>query len=216
MGNNIPKFLFIISFIIFSLVPAVVSKADNKQAQSYRDKGYEAQRLGNLDMALSFYQRTIEVDPSYTTVYNDMGIIFEAKGMNDKAKDAYLKAISLDPNYLGAYYNLAALYEKEGDFENAKYYWRKRVNLGDWSDDWTWRANEHLANLEGSKRDIPPSGTDPKHAAQFHLHRGRQFLVKNDFVNALKEFEQAIILDPNNRDLKQLLEDTNQKVLLYN
>ena len=229
MGNNIPKFLIILSCIIFSLVPSVVSKTEKntKQAQSYRDKGYEAQRLGNLDMALSLYKRAIEADPSYTMAYNDMGIVLEAKGMNDKAKDAYLKAVSLDPNYLSAYYNLAALYEKEGEFDKAAYYWRTRVNLGDWSDAWTWRANEHLANLEVSNqldtKGIPSGGdlssgltSNPKRDAQYHLYRGRQFLAKGNYVSALKEFEQAIILDPHNSEIKQLLEDTNQKVLLYN
>ena len=217
----------IITCIIFSFVPSSFSgtKRDSKQVQIYRDKGYEAQRLGNLDMALSYYQKAIELNPYYAVAYNDIGIVLEAKGMTDKAKDAYLRAISLDPNYLSAYYNLAALYEKEGDFDQAAYYWRMRINLGDWSDGWTWKAREHLeglgesGNLDISK--IPPTGdfgfvSNPKRDAEYHLYRGRQYVAAGNYIAALKELNAAIILDPHNKEIKQLLENTQRKVLLYN
>ena len=228
MGKVIPKFLFIIvACIILSFVPSSFSetKGDSKQAQAYRDKGYEAQRLGNLDMALSYYQRAIDTNPYYAVAYNDIGIILEAKGITNRAKEAYLKAISLNPNYLSAYYNLAALYEKEGEFEKAAYYWRKRIHLGDWSDSWTWRAKEHLDGLEVAgeldTKGIPVAGDfgltpDPKRNAEYHLYRGRQYLVIGDYVAALKEFNAAILLDPQNKEIEELLEDTTRKVLLYN
>jgi tetratricopeptide (TPR) repeat protein len=226
MGKVIPKLLFItITFIIFSFVPFSFSeiKRDTKQAQAYRDKGYEAQRLGNLDMALSFYQRAIETNPYYAVAYNDIGIVLESKGMSDRAKEVYLRAISLDSNCLGAYYNLAALYEKEGDRDKAAYYWRTRVNLGDWSDAWTWRAREHLEKL-GYSGELDMSGVglgrglepNPKRDAEYHLYRACQYIAVGNNVAALKELSAAILLDPQNREIKLLLEDTQHKVLLSN
>jgi tetratricopeptide (TPR) repeat protein len=229
MGKIIPKPHFIlIACIIFFYVPASFSQTiDTKQAQFYRDKGYEAQRLGNLDMALSFYQKAVEFNPSYALVYNDIGIVLEAKGNSAQAKEAYLKAVSLDQNCLGAYYNLAALYEKEGDLDKAAYYWKMRVNLGDWSDNWTWKANEHLQSIEAKSgldtKGAPPTGDlargaepNPKRDAQYHLNRGRQYLAAGDYTAALKEFNAAIILDPNNTEIEELLEDAQRRVLLYN
>jgi len=228
MGNVIPKFHFIIVIcILFAFVPFSFSesKRDSKRAQISRDKGYEAQRLGNLDLALSFYQRAVDFDPYYAVAYNDLGVVLEAKGMNDRAKEVYLRAISLDPNYLSAYYNLAALYEREGEYDKADYYWRMRVHLGDWSDVWTWRAKESLEGLEREGKIDSKSRTmvgdlgfrltpNPKRNAEYHTYQGRQYLAAGNYLAALREFSAAIAIDPYDEEIEQLLENTQLKVLL--
>ncbi|MFC1709531.1 tetratricopeptide repeat protein [Candidatus Omnitrophota bacterium] len=228
MGKVIPKFHFIlIALLILSFVPVCFSgtKVNRKQVQEYRDRGYEAQRSGNLDLALSYYQKAIELNPYYALAYNDIGVVLESKGMAERAKQAYLKALTVDPNYLSAYYNLAALYEKEGDFDQAAYYWRLRVNLGAWSDTWTWKAQEHLEGL-GLKGEldiskIPVTGSmnfksNPKHDAEYHFYRGRRYEAAGNYIAALKEFNAAIVLNPHNREIKESLENAQRKVLLYN
>ena len=227
MGNVIPKFHFIlVALLVFSFVPLSFSEA-KRDSQEYRDKGYEAQRAGNLDMALNYYQKAIQLNPYNAVPYNDIGVVFEAKGMIEEAKEAYARAISVDPNYLSAYYNLAALYEREKDFDQAAYYWRMRINLGDWSDVWTWKAKERLDKL-GTKGKLDTSKipttkdlsiglkSDPKRDAEYHLHLGRRYLAAEKYVAALKELNAAIVLDPHNKEIEKLLEDAQRKVLLYN
>ncbi|MDD5355767.1 MAG: hypothetical protein PHY56_04485 [Candidatus Omnitrophica bacterium] len=230
MGNSIPKLHFIIlAILLFSFVPPSFSesKRDIEQAQIYRDKGYQAQRAGNLDMALSFYQRAVELYPAYAVAYNDLGIVMEARGTNSAAKEAYSKAVGADPGYLSSYYNLAALYEKEGDFDKAAYYWRVRVQLGDWSDTWTWKAKDHIEALEASGKlsdDAEPMMGEKdlklmpnaKRDAQYHLYRGRQYILAGNYIAALKELNAAIALDQDNQEIAKLLDDTQRKVLLYN
>lgn len=229
-AKRMPIWHFIIvTVLVFSFVPSSfsASKRDIKQAKIYRDKGYEAQRLGNLDLALGFYQRAVASDPSYAVAYNDLGVVLEAKGLNDAAKEAYSKAVETNPNYLSSYYNLAALYEKEGNFDKAAHYWRIRVQLGDWSDAWTWKAKEHIDALEASGKladGIEPMMTkadfnlmpNSKRDAKYHLYRGRQYIIAGNYVAALKELNAAIVLDPQNRETERLLDDTQRKVLLYN
>jgi len=233
MGKFVPKSHIVISTIlilsfVFSFAPSSFSevKKEKNQAQICRDKGYEAQKVGNFDMALSFYQRAIELDPSYAVAYNDLGVVLEAKGSNDAAKEAYSKAIEVNPNYMSSYYNLAALYEKEGNYDKAAYYWKMRVQLGDWSDSWTWKAKEYIDNLKDSgkiKDEIEPvtTGADlnfmpnEKRDAKYHLYRGRQYIVAGNYVVALKELNAAMALDPQNQEIEKLLEDTQRKVLLY-
>jgi Flp pilus assembly protein TadD len=230
MGKFVPKLHIIIATaLFFSFVSFSFSetKKDKNQAQIYRDKGYEAQRAGNLDMALSFYQRAVDLDPSYAVAYNDIGIILESKGLSDAAKEAYSKALEVDPKYLSSYYNLAALYEKEGNFDKAAYYWRMRVQLGDWSDSWTWKAKERIDSLKESGKlkddaELAMTGADlsfmpdAKRDAKYHLYRGRQHIVAGDYVSALKELNAAVALDPQNQEIEKLLEDAQRKVLLYN
>ncbi|MFH2144918.1 MAG: tetratricopeptide repeat protein [Candidatus Omnitrophota bacterium] len=116
-----------------------------------RNIGLQMQKKGDLDGALKYYQKAIEVDPNYATVYNDMGILYEQKEMDEKAKMAYLNALKADPRYIRAHSNLALLYEKSGDYNKAYYHWKQRVELGKPKDPWTLKAKERLEDLEKKK-----------------------------------------------------------------
>jgi len=201
------------------------AKKYNKLSVDYRRKGYEAQQKGNLDMALGYYQRAIHEDSSYALAYNDMGVILEAKGMVDKAKESYLKAISLDPTLLSPYYNVAALYESEGDVENAAYYWEMRIHLGDWDDEWTWKAKERLEKIDKSlaEGDGPPRAArvdlklkpDPKRDATYHMYKGKKLVIEGKYFKAVREFNAALLYDPNNVEIERSLDDATRKANLY-
>jgi tetratricopeptide (TPR) repeat protein len=117
------------------------------QARAYRAQGLRLQNLGNLAGALSFYQKAIELDPSYAVAYNDLGIVYESAGVLERAEESYLKAIKADPNYLSSYTNLALFYEGKRDLDRAAFYWKKRVELGNPDDPWTKRAKDRLNDL---------------------------------------------------------------------
>ncbi len=118
-----------------------------EEAISYRIQGYEAQRRGDRDNALSSYQKAAALDPTYPTPHNDAGVLLEEAGRLEEAEQAYLQALSLNPNYLEAHGNLAMLYERMGQKEKAIYHWMKRYQLGDPYDPWTARAEERLVAL---------------------------------------------------------------------
>lgn len=228
MGNILPKILFIASAcLVFSFVtPSSAAQKNKKQAQIYRDQGFEAQRAGNLDMALSYYQRALEKNSEYADVYNDIGIVLEAKGETVAAKNAYLRALALDSKLLSASYNVAALYENEGEIAKAAYYWKMRVQSGEWSDVWTWRAKEHLDALQATGKlqeaGIPLEGdgafgfgSNTKRDAQYHLHKARRYIMSGNYVLAHRELTTAYLLDQNNHEIGELLDVTQRRVLLY-
>ena len=230
MGKSIPPIRLFLNFLlIFFLVETsflyAANKGNRESSQDYRTKGYNAQQQGNLDMALAYYQRAIQEDHSYALAYNDIGVILESKGKNQDAKEAYLKAISLDPTLLSPYYNVAALYEKGEDLQNAAYYWEMRVNLGDWDDEWTWKAKEHLERIDGSlvekggqpinKKIDTKLKPDPKRDSKYHLFMGRKFIGQGDYVSAVRELNSALMFDPDNQEILDLLDDSVTKVNLY-
>ena len=131
------------------LVPniMVVAATLREEAVNYRTQGYEAQRRGDKESALMWYQKAAALDPTYPTPYNDTGILLEEQGRFEDAEQAYLKALELSPNYLEPHANLAMLYERLGQKEKAIYHWMKRFQLGDPYNPWTARAEERLVAL---------------------------------------------------------------------
>ena len=124
------------------------------EAVGYRTQGYEAQKHGDADAALSFYQKACALDPTYAAPFNDAGVLLEEKGELEEAQKAYERALLINPNYLEAHANLAMLYEQMGQPSKAIYYWMKRYQLGSPKDLWTQRAEQRLVAL-GALRNIP-------------------------------------------------------------
>ncbi len=233
-------FLSILSFVscAFAEEDWSVSSETKKMAVDYRDKGLRYQKSGDLDTALIYFQKAIELDPSFAVAYNDAGVLYESKGWYDRAKQAYGRAIEIDPSLPSPYYNLGSIYEKEGNFDKAIYYYKQRVLIGDWNDEWTVKArqslkglgvndpelkqnflDEQMARMEASN-DIKgePKGNDlnpkrRKRDARLHLMRGKQLYSMGRFTEALKELGMAAVLDPKNKEISKTLEEVQQKSL---
>ncbi|MBM3246350.1 MAG: tetratricopeptide repeat protein [Candidatus Omnitrophica bacterium] len=118
-----------------------------KEARFYRQQGLELQENGNVEDALTLYQKAIELDENYAVPYNDLGIIYESRGELGRAEEYYLKAIKIEPKYLSPYSNLALIYENKRDLEQASFYWQKRAELGASNDPWAQKARERLADI---------------------------------------------------------------------
>jgi tetratricopeptide (TPR) repeat protein len=203
------------------------------EARNYRQQGVEYQRIGDLDTAMAYYQKAIELDPVYTVAFNDLGIIYEAKGMSDRAEESYLRAIKINPNYLSSYSNLALLYESKRDLLKAAEYWKKRVELGPVGDPWTEKAKTRLNdirlvledkavnpgedNVLGLMNDVliqkASHKTEDKTLARKHLDKAKTSYKKGDSIAAVKEAYSAKSLDPANRGVDDLLDNVQMRML---
>lgn len=204
-----------------------------KTARIYRQQGLEMQRAGNLEGALSFYQKAIQLDPYYAIPYNDLGVIYEAAGELPRAEDSYLRSIQLDPAYLSAYSNLALFYEHKRDLKKAAYYWGKRAQLGLPDDPWTQKAEQRLDDIrlvlgekvdsrrERQVMDLVRKTSDEKNLlkkddkalAKSHLDKAQQYYKKDQSVLALREAINAKQLDPENVEINEFIEKVEKRLL---
>ena len=141
---------FIFSFLIVGNVfsqQADISKEMRCQAEEYRQKGWQAQQAGDMNSAISSYQKALYIDPSYACAFNDLGVIYEARGFMDRAKEMYTKAMEADPAYPSSYSNMALLYESQKDYPHAIVYWIKRSMVGSLGDPWTKVALKRLEQI---------------------------------------------------------------------
>lgn len=204
-----------------------------KQARLYRSKGVDYQRIGDLDSAVSYYQKAIEIDPGYAMAYNDLGIIYEAQGGFDMAESCYLKAVKIDPNYLSSYSNLALFYESQRDLGKAGIYWAKRAELGVADDPWTIRARQRLNDIQLVLGDIKIDTTeqdainltkdvlvekdllkkDDKALARDHLEKAKLNYKKGNEIAAFNEAVNASTLDPANNEVDDFLNKLQTRLL---
>jgi Tfp pilus assembly protein PilF len=73
--------------------------------------GITAQTRGDLDGALSRYQRALELDPTNKFAHYNVGTVLQTRNDVAGASDAYERALNIDPKYRPALYNLAILRE---------------------------------------------------------------------------------------------------------
>lgn len=222
-------FLFVCIYISFGFCYDL-----SQDANTYRDLGLQAQSASDPDLAMTYYQKAIELDPYLATAYNDLGVIYEAKGMFDRAQSSYLKAIEVDPNCLSVYSNMASLYERNGEYERAAYYLKLRIKLGDPSDPWTQNAVERLYGLS----DVLPSlrrelleqealaltvdlikqkqieARQEKAREKTMLARAKEYYARGDYIPAFNELVKIMEVDPYNQEAQDLLRATQRKLLM--
>lgn len=203
-----------------------------RQARSYRSEGLKQQSLGNLDAAISLYQKAIQVDPSYMVAYNDLGILYEAYEYNDRAEESYLQALKFDPNFLSAYSNLAMLYEKKRDLEKAFFYWKKRAALGSPDDPWTQTAKKRMEDIiqvsprlkqdfieqetivlmnETAEKQMIKKSQVQKESMK-HLEAANKLYNRKEYKQAQDELELALSLNPKDKVAQALVDIVKVKI----
>jgi len=204
-----------------------------KEARLYRQQGAEFQKIGDLEKAMAYYQKAVEIDTTYAVAYNDLGVIWEAKGMPERAEQNYLRAVQINPHYYSGYSNLALFYEGKRDLKKAAEYWQKRIEYGPADDPWTEKARGRLNDIRlvlGDK-DINPDEekviglmkevlvqksvlkTDDKALAKKHFETAKLTYKKGDELTAFKEAVDAKSLDPANKDIDEFLDRVQARML---
>ena len=74
---------------------------------------------GNLDAAISLYQRSIELNPNFSWSYHRLGDAFSQQEKWEEAVFAYQRSIELNPNFSWSYYNLGNALAALGQFAGA-------------------------------------------------------------------------------------------------
>lgn len=155
------------------------------EAMAAREQAYLLQVEGDLERAMTLYQKAVALDPTYTTAYNDLGVVYEAKGWYPRAEEAYQRALEFDPTYLQAHTNLALLYEKLGQRAKAIHHWQQRYTLGIQAhpdDPWVAQAAQRLEVL-----GAPVTWSPDLHEAKQYRLMEQQFKRQDQ---SLAEFEE--------------------------
>ncbi len=200
-------------------------------AEEYVRRGLEAQRQGDYEQAIQYYDKAINQKPHFANAYNNRGVAYGSKGDFDHEIQDYTKAIELNPNYAKAYYNRGVAYKDKGDFDQAIQDFNEAIKL---NPNYAYAYNNRGVAY-GNKDDLDKAIQDftkaidlnPQLAGAYY-NRGVIFGNKGDFERAIQNYTKAIELSPNyveaynNRgnaysdkgELDQAIQDFNEAIKL--
>jgi signal transduction histidine kinase len=137
---------FILSIFIFEMQNVAFSQSQNKIQQNQefdllRNQGYDYEDLNQLDSALTYYHKALNVaidkhsDYNLATIYTDLAILSRKKAeylscKNFHEKSLFLAEKSGDKEMIeGNIHGIGFLYEQIGDYEKAAEYYLKALRL---------------------------------------------------------------------------------------
>lgn len=166
---------------------------------------------GDAERSLRYYQRVLNIDPSYVEAHFNMGLINLEKNNMEKAEQSYRQAIRIKPDYISAYYNLAYIYSQKGDKKKAIESYRKIIeirpdeekayfNLG--------KVYEEMGRVEAAVDFYRQAAAiDPLFLEAFY-QLGQVYKRRGEYHLACEMFEKVISLDPKFSSAYYLLADS--------
>jgi Tfp pilus assembly protein PilF len=145
------------------------------KAQEFFQQAYELQAEGKYEHAIRLYKQSIEVYPT-AEAHTFLGWTYSFQGRLDEAIAECHRAISVDPDFGNPYNDIGVYLMQQGQY------------------------NEALPWLEKAKQ---ASRYEPRHFP--YLNTGRIYLATGDWLKALKEFEQAVEIMPDDPDARTAL-----------
>jgi len=88
-------------------------------AELHFQLGHLFYQQGLLERAISSWQHTVVLDPTFREAYLQLGVAYEDGGQLGQALEAYRQAIQIAPSYTLARYNLGLLYTRLGRLNEA-------------------------------------------------------------------------------------------------
>jgi Tfp pilus assembly protein PilF len=144
-------------------------------AQELFQQAYELQRAGQYEQAISLYKQSIEVYPT-AEAHTFLGWTYSFQERLDEAIEECHRAIEVDPDFGNPYNDIGVYLMQKGRFVEA------------------------LPWLEKAKQ---APRYEPRHFP--YLNSGRIYMARGEWLKALKEFEQAVKIMPDDPGARQAL-----------
>ncbi len=90
--------------------------------------GHEFFKLGQLDLSIHHYKRSMQIDPNQGLTWGDFGLALLSRGRTDEAADCLQKAGALNPNNADGLLWLRTIRLRQGRPEEARLAWRRFID----------------------------------------------------------------------------------------
>ena len=152
------------------------------------------------DVAISDYDKAIELKPNYADAYYNRGNAYNVKDEHSLAIKNYNKTIQINSKHAGAYNNRGSIHSEKGDYDRAIEDYIKAIELNPNSAEiyhnrgmaYERRGDYDLAIKDSTKAiKLKLDFVDAYH------NRGMAYSKKGNYKHAIKDYNKAIELNPN-------------------
>lgn len=146
------------------------------------------------ETALVFFERSLQLDPSFTYTHTLSGYEYMANEDFDKAMSCFRNGIRLDERHYNAWYGMGAIYHRQEKYDLAEYHFQRAVQINPQSS--VLRCNLGMSQYSNGK-PVEALNTlaeafrlDP-HNPQARFQRATIYISLNRPEEALKELEKV-------------------------
>jgi tetratricopeptide (TPR) repeat protein len=100
----------------FALLGPAGIECQTPSAQALDEQAGKALDAGNVDQAIEFYRKLLQLTPDAIEARTNLGVALGREGHYDEAAQQYRQVLSHDPSYQPALLNLALALYKQAEF----------------------------------------------------------------------------------------------------
>jgi tetratricopeptide (TPR) repeat protein len=165
---------------------------------AYNNLGYDLSNRGEMERAMVYFQKSLEINSNYDEAHNNLGYALAALGRNQEATNEYIKALSLNPRLTEAHNNLgialghlglaeAGMHEYQVALAENPRHAGAHNNLG--------VALAMQGRLDEAIAQFRLSVACQENFLSAHSDLGNALAIKGDLQGAIREYEFCLKID---------------------
>lgn len=202
--------------------------ADNKQADAYYMLGTISYDNGKFQKAIDLYKRALEIDPHFTDASIGLSILLNDLGRYDEGRDVFVAAQNaldeknkdsdpyINERLAKKHEELGQLYSTYSRYKESLDQYLKALALSSRKAEITLKTIEcHVAlgYMRRAIRDLRHLIREQPQFTPARLYLGKLFYNSNRIAEAVDQWENILLRDPNNVEANQFLRIAQQASL---
>jgi tetratricopeptide (TPR) repeat protein len=164
-------------------------KSNINTPETWRLRGNDLFRSGDLNGALSCYEKALGLDDKYSLAWNNRGSVLNALQRYQEALHSLEMATTTDPQNALAWHNMAKILgSKFGDYEKAVKCFDKVIEIDSENEEAWWLRGSDLEKLGRYQEAIE----DYKQAIHINPNYFGAWIVLGNLLNKIEEYEDAL------------------------
>lgn len=211
--------VIILFFVSLSTEVTVFKDKDQKKKDAKRSTSVSSQvekatsqyKTGNFEDAKKGFKGVISQKPKDPDAHYMLGNVYQAAGEPNKAIGEYKKATELDPRMVAAFYQLGLVYkakeENEPAYKALEECVRQAPDLGGARIALAkmYTKDNRVDEAIGQYTSLVELKLKGMNLAEIYNELGQLYVKKGDVERAKIEWQNSLIIDPENQQAKDLL-----------
>lgn len=169
------------------------------KVRPYSGRGLFYLDQGNFVLAMSDFNKALEINPNFRDAYINRGTIYYKQNKIPQAIADYNKAIQLNPGLVEGYINRGSAYDKLGDLAQAVSDYTKAIELNpEKSEAYNSRGLVYykLNKLSESISDFNKAIELSPDQEKAYMDRGSSYAKQENYSQAVSDYSKAIEINP--------------------